>query len=305
MATLKGHHNSVVGLSFSPDSNMLATSSEDATAILWSLDFDTVLTHSCHWLRHFLTHNPSVREGDRQLCNGVERDWMAEGEELARTGDIDTATARFQQALKQNPGLNFDPKLKAQQIAATLPLERGEELAAKSKLKEATAEFRRALKLHPNLGFDPVAKAKQSAAIALVQEAERLTAKHEIEQALTTFTRAQTLDPQVIISADSWNNLCWFGALKGYTTEVLAACERAVALDPKNANNRDSRGVVRAQLGDFQGAIADFQAFIDWLDATEENSPDWENTKVERKQWIQALRKGNNPFTPEQLKQMF
>ncbi|MBC7814310.1 MAG: toll/interleukin-1 receptor domain-containing protein, partial [Burkholderiales bacterium] len=52
--------------------------------------------------------------------------------------------------------------------------------------------------------------------------------------------------------------LCWTGGGSLFAEIVLPACEEAVRLRPEAANYRDSRGVVRATLGDTDGAIEDF-----------------------------------------------
>ncbi|XGV97497.1 MAG: TIR domain-containing protein [Leptolyngbya sp. BL-A-14] len=301
LATLKGHTASIKSVNFSHDGKTLATSSADGTAMLWSLDFDSLVVHTCHWLSDYLKMNPNVSDRDRQLCNGVERDWIAEGEELARAGDIDGATHRFQEALKRKPDLKFDPKLKAQQIAAVLPLDEGEELAINGDLKGAAAKFRLALKRYPGLSFDPQTKARQSAAIALLDKGEDLANRNDVEQAFPLYAKAQQLDPTVEVSAAAWNSLCWVGALKGYAAKVLDACNKAVAPDPANGQIRDSRGVARAVTGDFEGAIADFQVYVDWLNGEGSKALDAEKQKADRQRWIKELRAGRNPFTPEEL----
>ena len=302
LATLKGHSASIKSINFSPDGKTLATSSDDGTAMLWSLDFDTLVVHTCHWLSDYLKTNPTVSDRDRQLCNGVERDWIAEGGELARAGDIDGATDRFQEALKRKPALKFDPKLKAQQLAAVLPLDQGEELAINGDLDGATAKFGIALKRYPGLGFDPQIKARQSAAIALIDRGEILADKNDIEQAFLLYAKAQQLDPAVEISTEAWNNLCWFGALKGYAAKVLDACDKAVAPDPADGQIRDSRGVARAVTGNFQGAIDDFQFYVKWLDGNGSKLSEIQQQKADRQRWIKELRAGRNPFTPEELR---
>ncbi|WP_373528367.1 tetratricopeptide repeat protein [Nostoc sp.] len=78
--------------------------------------------------------------------------------------------------------------------------------------------------------------------------------------------------------------------------DVLPACEKAVALAPKNGNIRDSRGLARALTGNTQGAIEDFEAFI----AQTED----ENYKAQRQRWVKDLRAGKNPFTDAELKKL-
>jgi regulator of sirC expression with transglutaminase-like and TPR domain len=73
----------------------------------------------------------------------------------------------------------------------------------------------------------------------------------------------------------------------------MSACDRAVALAPDNANLKDSRGIVRALTGDSDGAIQDFEAFVA---ATSDAG-----RKARREAWIEALRAGRQPLTPEVL----
>ena len=110
--------------------------------------------------------------------------------------------------------------------------------------------------------------------------------------ALAAYAEAHALD-SLTISAGSWNTLCWFGSLWGHATEVLAACERAVALAPEHGGIADSRGLARALTGDVAGAIEDFQTFVAWV-------PD-EQLRAQRQGWIEALGAGENPFTDEVL----
>lgn len=131
----------------------------------------------------------------------------------------------------------------------------------------------------------------------LVAEGERLVMRGEVRQAVALYEEAQTLHTFFTIGAQSWNVLCWYGSLWGEAEAVLDACERAVQLDPDNVEIRDSRGLARALVGDTQGAIEDFQAFVE---ATE-NEP----RRFQRQNWIEMLEAGENPFTPEVLRMLF
>jgi regulator of sirC expression with transglutaminase-like and TPR domain len=84
--------------------------------------------------------------------------------------------------------------------------------------------------------------------------------------------------------------------LLGHVADVMHACEQAVALAPEDGGVRDSRGLARAQTGNVDGAIADFQAFIAWTNNEEQRS--------QRQRWIDALRRGENPFTSEEIERL-
>ena len=59
----------------------------------------------------------------------------------------------------------------------------------------------------------------------------------------------------------------------------------------------DSRGLARALTGNTQGAIEDFQAYVDSSEFTEES-------RNQRKQWLKLLKKDKNPFTDEVLENL-
>ena len=58
----------------------------------------------------------------------------------------------------------------------------------------------------------------------------------------------------------------------------------------------DSRGLARALTGDIEGAIADFQVFVEWTSNEEK--------KAQRQEWIKVLQTGGDPFTDKLLKEL-
>ncbi|NJN45035.1 MAG: hypothetical protein HC806_10160 [Anaerolineae bacterium] len=94
------------------------------------------------------------------------------------------------------------------------------------------------------------------------------------------------------IGAWDWNDLCWLGGIYNQAELSYFACERAVELEPDNGEFHDARGISRALLGDFEGAIVDFEIFVVY--AREFDFP--EDMIALREQWIEALQLGNNPF---------
>ena len=127
------------------------------------------------------------------------------------------------------------------------------------------------------------------------QEAEQLAQNKKITEAIAAFNQVEQMDSTLVISPDSWNKLCWYGALGGHPAQVLTACEKAVsaATAEQRWNYQDSRGLARALTGNSQGAIEDFEVYI--------QKTDNEQHKNKRQAWVQALRAGQNPFTKEEL----
>jgi hypothetical protein len=55
---------------------MLASASEDSTAIVWNLDdlrLDKLMRDACDWVRDYLRNNPNVEQREKALCDGVEQ----------------------------------------------------------------------------------------------------------------------------------------------------------------------------------------------------------------------------------------
>ncbi len=137
---------------------------------------------------------------------------------------------------------------------------------------------------------------KSDAAIeaeALLREGVGLVRDGNIVDAIAAYAAAQARDSTLSVPAPVWNTLCYSGSLWGHAADVMTACEDAVALAPWNGNIRDSRGVARALTGDLAGAIEDLEAFAAWTLNDEDRS--------QRQEWIDALRAGENPLTPEVL----
>jgi acetyl esterase/lipase len=134
---------------------------------------------------------------------------------------------------------------------------------------------------------------------SVIEASERLRAglglayEGQIEEAVAAFRAAPELDARLTLTAGNWNALCWQGGLWGQPEQVIQACDRAVELDPEHLEYQDSRGLVRALLGDTERAIQDFEFFLERI-----QNP---NRKAQRQGWVDALRAGENPFTPELL----
>jgi WD40 repeat protein len=299
VADLKGRSSNVTSASFSPDGKQILTASSDNTAKVWRVEnLEQLLTRSCNWLHDYLVNSPTDLE-KLQVCQNssiliaAAPSLVKEGEKQARDAQFEEAVKTFRQAKTWNPKLNFDPEAKAKPLAeAAKQVKQGEELTKKGNIAGAVVAFQNALKLDPNFEFELRTKAFS----VLIEKGESLVKEGKGKEAIAAYTQAQKLAPKSKISADSWNTLCRQGGLRGYAKEVMFACEKAVALAPNDGNNRDSRGLARVLTGKTKGAIEDFQAFIKTTDDKESNA--------QRQRWIDALKAGKKPFTPEEIKSL-
>jgi tetratricopeptide (TPR) repeat protein len=144
------------------------------------------------------------------------------------------------------------------------------------------------------LRLQPREEVARTAAQAQVENGEALAKQGRIVDALAAFRRAQALYEALSIEANSWNSLCWHGALAGRPELVIDACDRAVgsAAEDLKPFFQDSRGVARATLGRRAEAIEDFKSFIAWTG----KSPAYETYRLRREAWLRDLEAGGNPF---------
>jgi tetratricopeptide (TPR) repeat protein/transcriptional regulator with XRE-family HTH domain len=108
--------------------------------------------------------------------------------------------------------------------------------------------------------------------------------------------QAQRLAPDF---APIQNALCWGYGTAGEAQTALPYCDAAVALDPTGASF-DSRAIALAQLGRHAEAAADLRAYLAWV---QQEHPSlyakYRGPRVEG--WIEALERGENPFTADEL----
>jgi hypothetical protein len=96
------------------------------------------------------------------------------------------------------------------------------------------------------------------------------------------------------------NGICWEGTLRGFADTVQAACERALELEPNQGSFLDSRAVNRGARGDREGAAEDLRSLLDWAEG-QPSPPSW----VERRRdWLDALERGESPFDEEMLRSL-
>lgn len=222
---------------------------------------------------------------------------IKQAEELARNEQMDSAVKKFKEAQELDARLvRFDIETKVKQLLAFGLLETGEQLVKEGEIEAAVVKFTEAQAIDSRFIFDANKKVRQLAAIERIGKGAELAEQGQIEQAITKYQEAQQMDVNLKISAWQWNRLCWYGSLYEQTTRVMEVCEKAVALAPENRDIRESRALARTLLGNFPGAIEDFQF------ALEKYGDEQYQTKTQA--WINALKKGQNPFTKEVLEEL-
>lgn len=95
------------------------------------------------------------------------------------------------------------------------------------------------------------------------------------------------------------NAFCWGYGTAGEAETTLSHCDAAVALDSTGASF-DSRAIALAQLGRYAEAAADLHAYLAWVQAEHPSLyTKYRGLRVEG--WIEALERGENPFTADEL----
>ena len=163
-------------------------------------------------------------------------------------------------------------------------LERG----SSGDLERAEADLRRALLYRPD-DLVPLF----NLALTLARQGQP-----HLPDALELLKRAEQADPD---SAGVQNALCWFLGLSGSPQEALPHCDRAVDLDD-SGNSNDSRGLTLALLGRPQEAAAEFETFLARLEVN--NPPAYAQYAPSRREWVEALKRGDNPFNEATLEQL-
>jgi tetratricopeptide (TPR) repeat protein len=261
----KGHQDEVISVAFSPDGKTIVSGSSDNTIRLWD-SWQGWLEVGCNRL----IDHPILVDPKTTLPEDSEMIEVAKG-----AGET-----------CQKLAWNSDQK-------AHFWVNQGRVIGKGGDFDGAMAKFQDAQKLSPSINIPSEAEVGWWAATGLVEKGEKLVKEGKVKEALDDYRKAQRLKPTWKLPSESWNTLCRYGSLHGQPAEVMFACENSVTLAPKNGEFRDSRGIARAMTGNIAGAIEDFQAFIKSSDSDEE--------KKQRQGWIDALKAGKYPFTPEEI----
>ncbi|MCT7965783.1 pentapeptide repeat-containing protein [Laspinema sp. D1] len=155
-----------------------------------------------------------------------------------------------------------------------------------------------AIGLHEAVGVSPeLAQQPKFSAAVVLSQGRSWVKEGKVKEAIAAYQNAQQIDPNLQVSVNFWSVLCWYGCLYGNADDVLHAGEKAVSLAPHNIGSYRIRGLAKALTGDIVGALADFQSALD---------KDYfgfylYDRKEQLQRWVEALKAGENPFTPEEL----
>ena len=190
-------------------------------------------------------------------------------------GDVARALDDIEEALDIEPDL------------ASAYLTRGNAFLARGESGDAElaiAELSRAIELAPD---SPEAHFNRG---LVYSELEHWSAS------LTDLRRARDLDPRRLVYNST---LCLQLAVAGDPDEAMPYCDQAVAADPGGLS-RDGRGLANALLGRDDEAIADFEAFLAWVDSSPKDGCR-SRYGESRAAWVEALKAGQEPFDPAAL----
>ncbi|MBI5954301.1 MAG: TIR domain-containing protein [Chloroflexi bacterium] len=302
---------------FSPDGSVLFTSAyEDFDTMpvivnyLWDMQPRVWAEHTCQragrnlayseWLQYF------PEEPYRKICPDIPihpsviDHFFKSGDHLASSGKIEAAIAAYQDAINLLPILKHsvpDLRARAERKFSESLLQQGDEAASANNLQLALDKYNTALKHDANTlgGVSPSLRVRAKIAVAITE----LNLGREHEDMVLKFIDARVMFPDFMENVNIpsvLNNTCWRGSLTGHALEVKDACERALELSPDNGGYADSRGLNRALMGDFEGAIKDFKSAISWF--RDHGHADYAE---EREEWIAALQIGQNPFDQQTL----
>ena len=194
------------------------------------------------------------------------------------SGDLDRAFDDLEQALALQPD------------QPTAYLNRGNaylDRGSAGDLDRAIDDFSRAIGLAPD---SPHAYFNRGLAYSVLEDWDR---------SLADLRYAQQLRPDEL----KFNStLCWQLGAYRQPEQALPYCNQALAQDPSGPA-RDSRGFVYAVMGRADEAVADFQAFLTWVDTSikETCAPYYRPSRLA---WIEKLQRGENPFDAETLRDL-
>ena len=308
---LRRHTDLVNSLAFSPDGKTLASGSGDRTVILWDVETRAPLGQPLQWHSDsvntvaFAPDGKTLASGSGSFDSGRIVLWDVDSESLIqKTCERVGRNLTYSEWAQYLPN-NEEYRKTCQQFPKAVDYYQAiaEDILSgpyrRGQVQTALDQLSSEMKLDSSID-DPGDRSSKMVAGILGRKINQEVDGGNIRAALDWLADAKAND----LSSGAWledalllNTICWEGSLNGYALDAIEYCERAVSLEPDNADIRDSRGLARAITGDYAGAIEDFQFFLDHAEYDETFTP-------QRQQWVEELQAHRNPFTPEMLKQL-
>lgn len=313
------YNNWVNSISFSSDGRYAASGSDDGTVQIRMYSPEELIDFACmHVARNLTREEWNKYIGDvlpyQAVCVNlpidVEYVKPIVKDALLNSNDPDrvkTALEKVKAELEKDDAVK-DPTGESFRVVGEVT---GNLIFEKSNIgdiEEALGLYEQAMKMRVQISND-----NKDAFLTAISDSIVQISKRDIVSALAAIKKAEE-NKLFIKDANTLNSLCWHGSLQEYAEQVLKYCELAVILEPDDADIRDSRGLALALTGDYQGSISDFQYFADhyyggFFVLVDENGnilhSDSDIALIEqRKYWIEQLKKGINPFTPEVLESL-
>jgi tetratricopeptide (TPR) repeat protein len=224
---------------------------------------------------------------------------MGRAKRAADRGKIKDAIAQFDKARNADQDRDWnEQREKLDKIATNALVKDAKREAYRGNIEKANRLLTEAQNL--GLEIDP-GKLDEVRAQALIGVALKQARKGELDDAFAQIERIQSEKSDIEISARTWNSLCWSGVLWRKGEQAIKACDNALEIAPEDGGIHDSRGVARVLTGDTEGAIKDFEEYVEWAPSHRRT----EKEVAKRKKWIIALETDGDPEINADLADVF
>lgn len=240
-----------------------------------------------------------------ELQPSDDQAYFKRGSARSTCGDLDGAIADFSHVIVNDPS------------NAAAYNNRGLAWAKQSNFAPAIKDYSKAIELNPELtmayrnrgiarylngdgagavaDFTRVIEFSPSDAYMYLWRGTLLLKQGDMDEAQSDFKEATIWAPT---DAYVYTAICWYYDLVQQPKAAMPYCQKGIDLGD-SPGHRDARGLTYALLGDYQSAITDFEAAIEWAEQQEDS--DWQAKVTSMKGWVTELKAGRNPFTDDLL----